>query len=277
MRSKDLKLGFPGSVYDPDYLFNSTVYRKGAWALHMLRHVMGDSLFFDALRSYGATFAYGNATTADFQSVCEPIYGESLAWFFNQWIYDTGRPRYACSWTQYILGGRHLVSIEVEQIQTSRPVFVMPVDIRLHSPSLDSTIVVWNRSRSERFTFEIPEPIDSVAFDPDDWILKYLEPEMSTANLGAIPSLFMANHPNPFRALTRVSAHISQAGRTEIVVFNVNGAHVKTLYKGHLREGISEFVWEGTNERGDRVSSGVYFIRMHAPQGVIVRKALLLK
>ena len=77
-------------------IFNITVYDKGGWFLHMLRHIVGDATFFDILLAYSndPRFAYGNVTTAGFQDVCETISGEDLDWFFQPWIYEAGRPEY---------------------------------------------------------------------------------------------------------------------------------------------------------------------------------------
>jgi aminopeptidase N len=70
------------------------IYTKGAWVLHMLRHLLGDGQFFDALKDYAGRHAFGNASTGDFQAVCEAHYGDKLDWFFQQWMYATGRPFY---------------------------------------------------------------------------------------------------------------------------------------------------------------------------------------
>ncbi|MFH1754404.1 MAG: M1 family metallopeptidase, partial [Candidatus Latescibacterota bacterium] len=117
MNSRDIQSGFKGSIYDPDDLYNLTVYWKGAWVLHMLRHVLGDSVFFQALRDYTEAHAYGNALTEDFQYACESIWGQSLELFFRQWVYGSGRPHYQYSWVQYLLADGHYVSCEVKQVQ----------------------------------------------------------------------------------------------------------------------------------------------------------------
>ena len=76
------------------------VYAKGASVLHMLRHVVGDSMFFRILRTYAADtrFRYGTASTADFQGVCEAVAGKSLGYFFDEWIYGESYPRYTLRW-----------------------------------------------------------------------------------------------------------------------------------------------------------------------------------
>ena len=79
-------------IYDPDYMWGATIYPKGSAVLDMLRFQMGDSLFFLTLRTYFSRFMYNSAITTDFISVCEEFYGDSLDWFFDQWIYSAHTP-----------------------------------------------------------------------------------------------------------------------------------------------------------------------------------------
>ena len=91
---------FQGTVYNPEgFIFGPTVYKKGAWCLHMLRGVVGDSVFFNIIRTYYEKFKYKTADTWDFKKVCEQVSGTDLTYFFNQWIFNgTGRPEYKYSW-----------------------------------------------------------------------------------------------------------------------------------------------------------------------------------
>jgi aminopeptidase N len=91
LRSWD-KDEFAGSTFikdttNKDELFSETTFQKGAWVLHMLRHVMGDEEFSRSLKAYVKTFSYKSASTEDFEAVCEKEYGRSLDWFFKEWIY----------------------------------------------------------------------------------------------------------------------------------------------------------------------------------------------
>ena len=82
----------------------------------MLRHVMGDQNFFDALRHYRTRYAFSNASTADFQRECEGFYGASLDWFFKQWIFDTRIPKYTFSYkSEQTADGKYKVTCKVEQ------------------------------------------------------------------------------------------------------------------------------------------------------------------
>ena len=91
-----------GTIYVENPNTNSDIfsaglsYNKASWVLHMLRHVVGDDLFFDILRSYASndSLKYNAATTSDFKDVCEAVSGTELDSFFSQWIYGQKYPIY---------------------------------------------------------------------------------------------------------------------------------------------------------------------------------------
>jgi aminopeptidase N len=80
-------------------LLNNNTYHKGAWALHSLRGVVGDSAFFAGLRTYYQRFQHRNATTADFVGVMESASGQDLDWYFEQSLRVPGYPRLYADWT----------------------------------------------------------------------------------------------------------------------------------------------------------------------------------
>jgi aminopeptidase N len=269
------RYGFRGTVYDPDDLFGITVYWKGMWVVHMLRGVMDDTPFFGALESYAADHrhAYGNATTADFQRICENQYGESLQWFFDQWVYGTGEPQYQFFWTEASADMPGLVDVTIRQIQPG-PVFKMPVDLRFTvasgDSSLDTTVTVWNDLEVQQYRFQLADHALGLELDPDDWILK-------SASESQLDPLTLGINPNPFNASAKITFETGVDGVVEIVIFGVDGARVKRLFKDSLPPGFHQMIWDGTNEGGGQVASGVYFVRLQAVEGTLVRKAILLK
>lgn len=157
------------------------IYRKGGWVLHMLRHVMGDQKFFAAMKQYRTVYAFSNATTADFRRVCEDFYGDSLDWFFNQWVYAGGRPVYKVSTDISANGtsGGFDVSLVIKQKQQQaipdRPNgnYIMPIDITIHyGDGTSETRVIFNDTRKQRFDFNVSKRPVSVGFDEAIWILK---------------------------------------------------------------------------------------------------------
>lgn len=87
----DEQIPAPG---DPavEHLFGSSVYVRGAWTLHALRLRVGDDVFFDILRTYYESFAYGNASTSDFIAVAEDVSAQELDDFFEAWLYNDAVP-----------------------------------------------------------------------------------------------------------------------------------------------------------------------------------------
>ena len=270
MATRQLSRGFRGTVYDPDALFGTTVYWKGAWVLHMLRHVMGNAPFFDALRAYGSEvgFGYKNATTADFQSVCEEYRGGDLSWFFDEWVYGEGQPRWAYYWTQSESGGAGTVFLGLRQLQ-SEQVFRMPLDIRFFfEGGGDTTITVWSSEIAQEYQFALGRPVASIAIDPDGWVLKTVEGR---------GSLTLGVFPNPFNGTTSVGFELGTVGSVELNVYDITGARVKRLLKEDRGPGYHEIQWKGDNDDGEAVVSGVYFVRVRTGQGEMVKKAVLVK
>jgi len=166
-----------GSVYvddtELDNVYNilnvDTSYDKAAWVVHMLRHVLGDTNFFDALIQYRTDFLYGAATTEDFQGVCELYYpGGDLDWFFQEWIYGEYVPSYEWGWDTTTINGKHYLMVSVDQVQNSSiQRFTMPIDIVADS----TTHVIYNDTDEEYFVIPTSSVPSTVAFDPDIWIL----------------------------------------------------------------------------------------------------------
>ncbi|MBD3218462.1 MAG: hypothetical protein GF310_09320 [candidate division Zixibacteria bacterium] len=174
-----------GSVYvedlDNDQIFNGTTsYNKGSRVLHMLRGVVGDSAIFEILQNYQSDpeLRYGWATTADFQAHAEAVYGSSLDWFFNQWIYQPGNPHYEYGWVNLYDSekGTDQLGLQVNQVQMNDPhnypLFTMPIRVQIFFGAQDTTVSVFNNSASQTFMVDIPAPADSVKLDPDQWILR---------------------------------------------------------------------------------------------------------
>jgi aminopeptidase N len=161
---------FMADVTDNKKLFGAATFDKGAWVLHMLRHVMGDEKFFEALRAYVQGYSYRNVATEDFRAVCERVYGKSLEWFFAQWVYGVSRPMYRVSWAA---AGDHL-ALTIRQAQTDAPAFTMPIDVAVATASGTTRRTVWNDRNEQTFRIPMSKPsaIKSVRIDPDGWILK---------------------------------------------------------------------------------------------------------
>ena len=86
------------------------------------------------------------------------------------------------------------------------------------------------------------------------------------------------NVPNPFNPLTTIAFTVpANAGSVELTVYNVAGERVSTLASGDVSPGPHAAVWDGRDDAGRRVASGVYFVRLAAGAASEERKIVLLK
>jgi hypothetical protein len=86
------------------------------------------------------------------------------------------------------------------------------------------------------------------------------------------------NYPNPFNPTTRIRYEVpAPGGQVRITIYNVQGQVVRRLVNREHAPGFYQESWDGRNDSGLGVSSGIYFARMHAPEFVKTIKLLLLK
>jgi len=253
-----------------------------------LRHVVSDSVFFDILNSYGSQYAYGNAVTPDFQAVCESIFGQNLDWFFNEWIYDWAYPQYVYDYWE---SGVDTVKVAILQEQAVGPTFTMPVDFRLGTQTGDTTVIGWVDESPETLTFSFPGVnTDTFGFDPDDWILKLARYEPGVAEEEGIED-FRARDariiasPNPFITSTELTVILGTGMQTErgasLTIHDLTGRTVRTLYGSEQGDEVPVnrcvSVWDGRDERGHQLPSGVYLCRFDSDPLVICSKLVLLR
>lgn len=94
----------------------------------------------------------------------------------------------------------------------------------------------------------------------------------------AAPFELLQNHPNPFNPSTRISFKISDHSPSyTLAIFNLKGQKVKTLASGYLEKGSHLAVWDGTDESGQNVSSGVYHYRLSNGSQSQTKRMVLMK
>ena len=85
------------------------------------------------------------------------------------------------------------------------------------------------------------------------------------------------NFPNPFNPTTTIMFDLEKESDIRIEIFNIRGQRVRLLAKGVWAQGSHSIEWNGTNDDGRAVGSGVYFYQMRAGEFVETRRMLLLK
>src|SRR5207245_1728200 len=103
--------------HDPLKLLNANNYQKGAWVLHMLRGLVGDSAFFQGIRDYYRRYRDSTALSEEFQRVMELAAGRQVDWFFEQWLRQSGYARLDVVWRHD--SAAHQVRLDVSQAQAA--------------------------------------------------------------------------------------------------------------------------------------------------------------
>ncbi|MEO6323696.1 MAG: M1 family metallopeptidase [Thermoanaerobaculia bacterium] len=171
---------------DEPFRFTGSVYRKGAYALHMLRRRVGDEVFFAALRAYGVKHGNGNASRADLRADFEAESGIDLKSFFDQWIETPFRPILRATFQNRADGSARIV---LSQRQTHAVVhpqtgsgdvtfYRFPLTIRLRfgdGSTRDEHVEVTERDQTFDFPNTLARPVAGIVLDPNGDVLKSVE------------------------------------------------------------------------------------------------------
>lgn len=280
-----------GSIYVQDItdfweIFNyARSYAKGAVVLHMLRGIVGDETFYNILRtySYHPSVAYGVAITEDFQAIAESIYGSSLDYFFQEWIYGENFPQYTIIWNKYDLGSNHWnLSLRIiQQVNTNPSFFTMPVQIKINCAVGDTLVTLFNNVQSQNFDITIEgEPL-SISFDPSnkilDTVLAIVHGVVGDIDLNTFS--LEQNYPNPFNPTTKIRYNIPfvemvplKFSKVTLNVYDILGNEVATLVNEEKLPGIYEVEFNA-----ERLGSGVYFYILRAGNYTSTKKMVLIK
>jgi len=105
-----------------------------------------------------------------------------------------------------------------------------------------------------------------------------VEPGVPGEDLPAAGAARLAqNHPNPFNPSTEIRFSLPRAGTAELAVYDLFGRRVRTLVQGELAAGPHAVRWDGRDEAGERLPSGMYLYRLLADGTTFTRKAVLVK
>ena len=106
-----------------------------------------------------------------------------------------------------------------------------------------------------------------------------IEVEITSAGNDLLPmeTSLGVNFPNPFNPRTTINFQLSTESEIELSIFNIKGEKVKTLIDGKLSANFHSIEWNGTDEYGKSVSSGIYFYKMKTARFVSTKKMILMK
>ncbi len=151
--------------------FQSIVFQKGAMVFHMLRYVVGQEKFLQALRTMAADYAWDTVASDDLQILMEEVTDQELTYFFAQWVNSTGVPQFTRSWVVYRTKQGFQTIGKIEQ---DLDIFRMPVEVRILAEGARpiSTRVDMIGTTTD-FTMNTRTKPLKVIIDPASRILKY--------------------------------------------------------------------------------------------------------
>lgn len=219
-----------GSVYVEDTtsvkrIFNGDLsYAKGAYVLHMLRWELGDSAFFKSIKNYlnDPKLANGFAGNDDLIYHLESTADTTLTEFFDSWYYGKGYPIYAYGWKQE----ENTLHVNIEQVPSDSlsNIFKMHLPIHVYAGGKEYKLRVHNTKASEKFSFSFALEIDSVLFDPLNWIAckhgKMLYTETPYQQSIGI-------YPNPTSKFINIEL-FNLSGNANYSIYNSNGILVQS-------------------------------------------------
>jgi len=97
------------------------------------------------------------------------------------------------------------------------------------------------------------------------------------AEVVPLASALAANYPNPFNASTTIGYQLAQEGSVELRVYNLVGQHIRTLVHERQKAGFFQTSWDGKDEGGNEVGSGLYFFVLRSGGLFQSRRALLMR
>lgn len=110
--------------------------------------------------------------------------------------------------------------------------------------------------------------------------------QLSVSSEDLIPKVFALkpNYPNPFNPATTIAFDLPENSSVELEIYDISGRKVRTVVNESMEAGTHRVNWDGRDETGNQVASGIYFYRIHAvPSGsadqafIAVSKMMLLK
>ncbi len=262
-------------------------YCKGAWLMHMLRYVIGDTgstrgAFFAALRAYGDSFRMGNANFADMQRVFERQTGLDLGWFFEEWVYLAGYPNYSVRWYGRETGKGWEAVVDLSQSNGSgAPAFFRtPVEVRVNYSGGSQTFRYDITASPQRNVFSVPAQPLSLEFDPNEWLLdKHTTTvglaEEAEAARGITRLALEPASGSVVRGPVRLNLALPTRSAVRVEILDAAGRLVRTISAGELGAGRHSLAWDGRDARGAAAGPGVYHLRLAA--GDAVGSAKLVK
>jgi hypothetical protein len=220
---------------------------------------------------------------ADFDPIPEPrfrLYNNRLDMttfeytFYHEFIADSvpgGIPT---------VDGWHHMKVEVRTINDTTTAFWCYFDgqMLLGCPIYDTGVDQMDSGQFGLYSFQM-DGVDGIPGYFDNIVVNDLTTSVEDNSNGSLPEEFALeqNYPNPFNPSTRISYKLSTGNHVSLTIHDLLGRKIKTLVSGFQSAGHYSVEWNGKDELGNTVPSGVYLYSLHSGGYVISKKMMLMK
>jgi hypothetical protein len=127
-----------------------------------------------------------------------------------------------------------------------------------------------------RFAIQAMNSGDSILLLDDFRIISANSVDNQNQDISPQVSLLEQNYPNPFNPQTTISYNLTDPGQVSLNIFNIKGQKVKTLVNSYQSSGNHKVVWNGHNNIGSKVASGIYFYQITSDKTTSPLKKMIL-
>ncbi|MEQ1935320.1 MAG: M1 family metallopeptidase, partial [Fimbriimonadaceae bacterium] len=167
---------------NPDSMFDSHTYPKGAAVMHTLRRQLGDKVFWDGIKLYLNRNQHKPVESDDLCRALSEVSGFDLKPFWEQWIYKPGHPVISYDWS-YNSGK---LAVKVQQTQDTNfgaPIYRIPTEVGVITRGLVTRHAVVLDSKENQFEISLVGEPDAVILDPDMDFLREMKHEFKPLEL----------------------------------------------------------------------------------------------
>ncbi|MGA2822411.1 MAG: M1 family aminopeptidase [Bacteroidales bacterium] len=262
-----------------DVLFNLYItYDKAACALHQVRYLLGDSLFFQMMQAYCAdtNLQFKSAITADFNAKVNEVSGANYDWYFTDWIYQPNHPVYQNRYSiDSVANGQWNITFQASQVQTNPAFFRMVLNFSVTFADLtDTTFRVMNDVNNQVFTWTFNKKPIQFSFDPNDEIvLKQGTTVLGVSQPEAQEGFHLyQNIPNPTSNTTKIVYELKKDSHIHLDIMDISGKIIASPADEYAVQGKH---WVDVD--CSIFAPGIYFYTMQAGDYNQTRKMIITK
>lgn len=153
--------------------YGANIYPRGASVLHMLRFILGDELFWRSLQHYITKNQYRSVETNDLKLAIEEVTGQNLYWFFDQWVYKAGYPKFEVTYQYHDTSNTLSMTVrQTQMLDSLTGLFTTPIDVEIVSGGTSAVHRITVSKKESTYTLPASAPPELVLFDKDNRILK---------------------------------------------------------------------------------------------------------